>query len=185
MGEERPPLAATPLPQAFLIVGLLALLWLWLAAVGRPLLCSCGTVRLFVADAASPENSQQFADFYSLLHMVFGLALWIFLDWMKPHWSTGQKLVIAVASSVAWEAVENLPFVIALFGNAPGSPTYGGDTILNALADTLFVGLGFFVARALPLAATIGLAILFEAVVALTISDGLVLGTLRLFGAKF
>lgn len=130
----------------------------------------------------SPQASQQFADWYSLLHLVFGFALFLFLDWMKPAWSTGQKLVLAVASSVVWEIVENLPPVIALFGNAPGAPPYAGDSVLNAVADTLFVGAGFLLASRLPALVVLSLAAGLELLVLAVAGDGYILGSLRLVG---
>lgn len=181
-GDRSPPFAEGVRAQAAWSVGLVLLLVLWLLAVGRPVLCPCGTVSLWVGDVHSPQASQQFADWYSLLHMVFGFALFVFLDWMKPQWSTGQKFVVAIASSVAWEAIENLPPIIALFGNAPGAPAYGGDSILNAVADTLFVGLGFLAARRLPVPAILALALGFELLVLWMAGDGYLLGSLRLAG---
>lgn len=181
-GDERPPFAATLEAQAFLTGAMLLALTLWLAAVGRPLLCQCGTVSLWVGDVSSPETSQQVADWYSLLHVVFGFALFLFLDWMKPHWSTGQIFLVALASSAAWEAVENLPAVIALFGNLPGAPPYEGDSILNALADTGFVALGFFLARTLPVVIVLALAVVLEGIVFTVAGDGYALGVLRLAG---
>lgn len=183
LGADRPPAFAGGLAaQAGWTLGLALLLVLWLLAVGRPLICPCGTVSFWVGDVHSPETSQQFADWYSLLHVVFGFALFVFLHRMKPQWSTGQKFVVAMASSVAWEAVENLPPIIALFGNAPGAPAYAGDSILNAVADTLFVALGFLLASRLPVLALVALALGLELLVLAQAGDGYLLGSLRLVG---
>lgn len=183
-GHESPPLAAGLGSQVLISLGLGALLVLWLAAVGRPLICPCGTVTLWVGDVNSPQTSQQFADWYSLLHVVFGFALWLFLDWMKPQWSTGQKFVVAIASSVAWEAVENLPPIIALFGDSPGAPPYEGDSILNAVADTIFVAAGFLAARFMPVPVVLFAAFALELIVLNEAGDGYLLGSLRLLGAS-
>lgn len=182
--DAPPPFARTPLAVAGWSLALLLALSLWLFVAGRPLICPCGTVSLFVADVHSPETSQQFADWYSLLHLVFGFALFLFLDWLKPDWTLGQKLVVAIASSFVWEAIENLPPVIALFGNAPGAPPYAGDSVLNAVADTLFVGAGFLMARAMPLPVLLAVALIFEIVVLRMAGDGYILGSLRLAGVS-
>lgn len=180
--DQRPAFATTLSVQLLVAASILSLLVLWLTALGRPFLCPCGTVSLWVGDVRSSQASQQFSDWYALLHLVFGLGLFVFLDWMKPNWSTGQKLLVAIASSAAWEAVENLPFVIALFGQAEGAPPYEGDSVLNAVADTAFVVAGFFVASALPLAAVIAVATALEILVWRMAGDGYALGTLRLIG---
>ena len=180
--DQRPVFATTLGVQLLVAASTLSLLVGWLTAFGRPILCPCGTVSLWIGDVRSPQASQQFSDWYSLLHLVFGLGLFVFLDWMKPNWSTGQKLLVAIASSAAWEAVENLPFVIAIFGQAEGAPLYEGDSILNALADTAFVVFGFFIARAVPLPAVLALAVALEILVWRMAGDGYALGTLRLLG---
>ncbi len=182
-GHESPPFAATAGSQALLVLALVLFQIAWLAAVGRPLVCPCGTVTLWVGDVNSSQTSQQLADWYSLLHVVFGFGLWLFLDWMKPQWSTGQKFVVAIASSVTWEAIENLPPVIALFGNSPNAPPYEGDSILNAVADTVFVGLGFLAARVSPVPLVLAAALAFELIVLNEAGDGYLLGSLRLLGA--
>lgn len=165
-------------------VGLLLLagLALWLLLLGRPLICACGTVRLFVADSASPETSQQIADWYSALHVVFGFGLWLWIDALKPHWQTGRKMLLVLASASLWEAIENIPFVIALFADPPGAAPYAGDSVLNALADTVFVLLGGGMARHLPLWAILILGLAMEFLVMALVSDGYVLGTLRAIG---
>ena len=181
-GDRSPPFATSLASQLTISLGLVFLLVVWLLAIGRPLVCPCGTVSLWVGDVASPQASQQFADWYSLLHLVFGFLLWIFLDRLKPQWSTGQKFVVAIASAVVWEAVENLPPIISAFANAPGAPPYDGDSILNAVADTLFVGAGFLMASRLPVAAVLALALGLEILVLAVAGDGYLLGSLRLAG---
>ena len=58
-----------------LILGLTALIeW----AMGRPPICTCGSVKLWTGVVNGPENSQMVADWYSLSHVVHGLLLfWV------------------------------------------------------------------------------------------------------------
>ena len=178
----EPRILASPARRFAMSAAILVALALWLHLLGRPLVCPCGTVKLWVGDPASPTGSQQFADWYSLLHFVFGLGLFVFLDRIRPHWPFSDKLVLTLASSAIWESIENIPFVITLFGHPAGSPAYAGDSILNAFGDTAFVMLGFLVARPLPLWATIVLGIGAEGLVSFVNQDGLVLGLARLVG---
>jgi len=154
----------------------------WLDVMGRPMLCECGTVAWWDGDPRSPGASQQFADWFSALHVMFGMALFAFLDRMRPNWPTSWKLLATLASSAVWEIAENTPMIIAMFGQAEGAPAYEGDSILNALGDTLFVVVGFFICRATSWPARIAIAVALEAAIAFAISDGFVLGTLRLVG---
>lgn len=166
-------------------LGVVAALVAWLHLVGRSFLCTCGTVRFWQGELTPAENSQQFADWYSVLHVIFGIGLFLMVRRKRPHWSMGQKLLVVVASSAVWEAIENMPAVIALFQEPSEALGYHGDSILNSLGDTLFVVAGSSLAAALPLWATLFLALAGELAVTVAINDGLILGTLRLFGAPF
>ncbi|WP_192843164.1 DUF2585 family protein [Aureimonas sp. AU12] len=181
-GPGSKSLLASPFVQVAVGLVIVAAMASWLDVMGRPLLCECGTVALWDGDPHSPGASQQFADWYSALHVMFGLGLFVFLDRMRPRWPTSWKLLAALASSAVWEIAENTPVIIAMFGQAEGAPAYEGDSILNALGDTVFVVIGFFAARTVPLGATIAIALVLEAAIAFAISDGFVLGTLRLVG---
>ncbi|WP_168990532.1 DUF2585 family protein [Aureimonas flava] len=152
--------------------------------MGRPLVCDCGAIRLWDGDPHSPGSSQQFADWYSALHVIYGVGLFLALVRARPHWPTSWLLLTALASSAVWELMENTPWIIALFGQAVGAPDYHGDSVLNAVGDTVFVAAGFLVARALPLRWTIALVLVLELAIAFAIRDGFVLGTLRLLGVS-
>ena len=163
-------------------LGILAAMALVLDLLGRPLVCECGTIVLWDGDPYSPGASQQFADWYSALHVMFGIGLFVFLHRMRPGWPLSWKFLAALASSAVWEAMENMPVVIALFGNAEGAPSYSGDSILNAFGDTVFVVLGFLGARLLPPTGIVAALVMLEILVAVAIRDGFVLGSLRLLG---
>jgi hypothetical protein len=182
--ESLPALPTGLAGQVVLSLAILAAMAAWLAFMDRPLICPCGTVVLWDGDPHSPGASQQFADWYSALHVMYGIGLYAFIRRMAPRWRLSWMFLAALASSAVWEAMENTPAIIALFGDAPGTPSYEGDSILNAFGDTLFVVLGFFVARRLPVAATIGLTLALEGAVAYAIGDGFILGSLRLLGVS-
>jgi hypothetical protein len=154
----------------------LALLSLWLHGLGRPLVCACGTIRLW----APSQDSQQLADWYSLLHVTFGLGLFVFVRRFQPAWPLPPIMLAALLSSVAWEAIENLPVVIAQFNSPAAGRPYAGDTILNALGDTFCVVAGcLFAARASGRTILLA-ALMIEAAVWLAIQDGLLVGTAKL-----
>ncbi|MBC8129126.1 MAG: DUF2585 family protein [Rhizobiaceae bacterium] len=180
-GDDR-PFRASRSSQGLIGLGIFLTMIAGLVFMGRPLICPCGIVSFWQGPLTQAENSQQFSDWYSLLHAVFGAGLYAFVTLLRPIWKTSEKLLAALLGSALWEGMENTPFLIGLFSDSPNAPDYFGDTILNATGDTLFVLLGFSIAARLPLPATLALAVFAEVAVTLAVDDGLVLGSLRLLG---
>ena len=158
---------------------IVAAMLLWLHMLGRPAACPCGTISLWGGDVPQ-EDSQQFADWYSLLHGTFGMGLFLLLRRVQPGWPIGKAALAALASSAAWEAIENLPVVIGWFGAVGDGPAYAGDSMFNALGDTFFVMLGFQLASRLSAGKLMLAVVAAEVTVGLAAHDGLILGSLRL-----
>jgi hypothetical protein len=93
---------------------------------------------------------------------------------------TGFKLVLAVAIEAGWEILENSPVTINRYRRATISLDYFGDSILNSVCDVLFCVLGFAIARRLPPAVTIALALAMEIFVGYWIRDNLTLNIVML-----
>ncbi|HEY8127070.1 MAG TPA: DUF2585 domain-containing protein [Methylocystis sp.] len=149
---------------------------LW--ALGQPFLCACGEFKLWEGDPASPGLSQQLTDWYSFTHIIHGV-LFYFLLWLAaPGLSVGQRFMIALALEVGWEILENTPFVIRHYRKQPPAQDYAGDSIVNSLADTLAMALGFVLAWRLPVLAVVVISVLLEVGVALNIRDNFTLNVL-------
>ncbi|HET6250369.1 MAG TPA: DUF2585 family protein [Tepidisphaeraceae bacterium] len=148
--------------------------------MGRSLLCKCGTIRLWVGDTNSAENSQQLFDWYSFTHITHGFILyWVFHLISRGKWSLGLCLVLAIFLEGSWEVLENSPFIIDRYRQTMAQG-YLGDTVLNSMSDISCAIAGFALAAWLPAWVTVALAVIMEAALGYLIRDNLTLNVIML-----
>ena len=175
--------AATPLiPRRYWLIALAiavaaAAILLWM---GRPLICTCGEVKLWVGEVHGPDNSQHLADWYTPSHIIHGFLFyglgWLFLRHNPP----GDRLIAAIVIEAAWEILENSQWVIDRYREATMALGYNGDAVINSLGDMIWMIVGFGIARRLPVWATVAIALAFEIVTLIAIRDNLTLNVLML-----
>ena len=157
-----------------------------LAWMGRSPICPCGSVGLWAGDVRSLENSQQFADAYSFIHVLFGVLLFWGLRpgrGLRPGWRAASmpvRVAAVTAFAVAWELIENSAFVIHRYREFTMSTAYAGDSILNSTGDVVFCLLGFYLASRLSWRASAAIVMVTEVVLGLWIHDGLLLNIVML-----
>ncbi len=159
---------------------ILAATALWLLWVGRVPYCTCGHVKLWHGETMTSENSQHIADWYTPSHILHGIlfygALWL-VAWRVP---LGWRMALATLVECAWEIVENSDAIIERYRAVTISLDYYGDSVLNSVSDVLAMWAGFWLARVLPVWASVLMLVGFELLTAWVIRDGLALNVLML-----
>lgn len=171
-----------PIPRGYWFIAVAmalaaAAILLWM---GRPPICTCGEVKLWVGVVHGPDNSQHLADWYAPSHVIHGF-LFYFLGWLfLRNNPPGDRLIAAITIEAAWEIFENTNWVIDRYREATMALGYTGDSVINSLADILWMIVGFGIARRLPVWATVAIALAFELLTLMVIRDNLTLNVLML-----
>ncbi len=162
------------------IVAILVVAALMLRVQGRLWICACGSVKFWIGNTCSSDNSQHFLDPYAFTHILHGFAFYWLIALVIPRLKSHWQLLLAIALEAAWEIFENTNFVIDRYRTATAALGYTGDTVINSIGDILCCLLGFLIARWLGVRRAIIVFVVLELVLILWIRDSLLLEILML-----
>lgn len=157
----------------FLIAGTL---YAW----GQPPICTCGEVKLWVGTIFSSDNSQHIADWYTLSHILHGVLVALIGRLLFPKLAFKMLLLVAIVTGVGWEIIEHTEFVMAAYRTTTINMGYHGDSVINAVADYIWMMGGFFLAVRLRTLYIFILIAVLELSAALIARESFVLSTIML-----
>jgi hypothetical protein len=173
---------APPIPKLYWLLALAIaaatgaiLLWM-----GRPAICTCGEVNLWVGTVNGPDNSQHLADWYTPSHIIHGFLFYGLGCLALRRNPPGDRLLAAILIEAAWELLENSQLIIDRYREATMALGYNGDAVINSLADIGWMVMGFALARRLPVWAIVVVAVAFELLTLAVIRDNLTLNVVML-----
>jgi hypothetical protein len=162
----------------FILIAVLTATLLVMLLMGRPPICTCGTIELW--GEVGPKQSQMLADWYSPSHIIHGFLFYALLAWLQPRAPIDRRFLIALIVEAAWEIAENSPLIIDRYREATIALGYSGDSILNSLSDIVMMALGFLGARRLPVWVSVAIVLVLELVPLVAIRDNLTLNIIML-----
>lgn len=163
------------------LAGVLAVMAIVLAAMGRPWWCRAGDAVPWSLDIWSRHNSQHPVDPYTVTHAMHGLLFYGILRLVLGGVAGPTvRWALALAGEVLWEVVENTDTMIERYRTATISLDYYGDSVINSVGDVLaFVG-GWAAAGVLPVWVSVLAFVAAEGALVFSIRDGLLLNVLML-----
>lgn len=156
-------------------IALLAATAALLYLMGRPPICTCATIDLWVGEVNSSRTSQMLSDWYSASHIVHGFLFYGALILLLRRWPVERSFLAALVIEASWEIIENTPLIINRYREATAALGYTGDSVLNSMSDIAMMALGFLLARKLPVWASIVVILVLELIPLLLIRDNLTL----------
>lgn len=154
---------------------LLAATAMLLYLMGRPPICTCGAIDLWVGEPNSSRTSQMLSDWYSPSHIVHGFLFFAGLWLVGRRWPLERRFLIALAIEAGWEIVENTPLIINRYREETAALGYTGDSVLNSMSDIAMMIVGFLLARRLSVWASVAIVLVLELVPLFVIRDNLTL----------
>jgi hypothetical protein len=160
-----------------IVVGVLAVFALALYLMGQPVMCPCGYVQLWHSGTGE-YSSMHLLDWYTWSHVIHGFIFYGLLSWLFPSWPRIARITVAIVPEVAWELVENSPWVIEYYRTQTAAAQYLGDSVINSVMDVVAMIAGAVYARYFPVWSTIALIILLELAALWAVRDNLTLNIL-------
>jgi hypothetical protein len=141
-----------PMAPILILLGIFLLAGGIIHAMGHPLICECGYVKLWHGGIDDAEVSQHFIDTYSevlhgiIIYYVIYYAMRLFAQ-DRPAGALG--LLIVASFAAVWEILENTPFIVS-YAKTTLVRVDVGDSVINSTVDMLATIVGYLTAARSP-----------------------------------
>jgi len=167
---------------AAIVIGMFLIQSIVLKLMGQPCLPPSGLV-FWYGNTEGPGNSQHISDWYTFTHILHGFLFYFItygLGLLVPEVTVNYGYLIALATAVTWEIVENTPCVINRYRQTAVAAGYNGDSVINSFCDSVACTLGFWISYFSPWWIILILAILEEVLLAIIIRDNLLINIIQI-----
>ncbi len=165
---------------AIALIAILVTSIVMLKLQGRVVWCQAGDWSPWAWDIWSRHNSQHIIDPYLFTHVLHGILEFWLIGLVFSKLPMAWRFVIAIFIESSWEVLENSSIIINRYREETISLDYFGDSIINSVADIIACGVGFVIARAIRFWWSLGLFVLTEVILLLTIRDSLIVNLIML-----
>jgi hypothetical protein len=132
-------------------LGIMTMAAVTIYAMGQPLICRCGYVKVWHGGIDDPEVSQHFLDWYTYSHFVHGIIVYaLFRGLVRRPVSLATTVLAATLLGAIWQIVENVPVVVKNYAEITMVRDYAGHSIVNSVGDMLATAAGGLIAGSLP-----------------------------------
>jgi hypothetical protein len=173
------------MPSNRVLLAILGVVIVLLVAVGfitgRLPMPQTGAVGNLVGDLRTTPQSTAIIDSTSLLHVEYGMLVYLLLWMILPDAPAHYRFMVAVGVGAGSILIENSAFINERYREVTMSVRTFGTSIVSSVGDVLMIAIGSLIAWRAPRWMSIGLALALEMCLAMWVRTNLTLTIITFF----